>query len=60
MMFCQLVLFFQIVKFCALKFSDFFVSVGPYPAPTGPSWGYPELEIQVATDCFKIFTFHGI
>ena len=60
MMFCQLVLFFQIVKFCALKFSDFFVSVGPYPALTGPSWGYPELEIQVATDCFKIFTFHGI
>ena len=60
MMFCQLVLFFQIVKFCALKFSDFFVSVWPYPAPTGPSWGYPELEIQVATDCFKIFTFHGI
>ena len=60
MMFFQLVLFFQIFKFFALRFSDFFVSVGPCPAPIGPSWGYPELEIQVATDCFKFFTLHGI
>ena len=57
MMFFQLVLFFQIFKFFALRFSDFFVSVGPCPAPIGPSWGYPELEIQVATD---FFTLHGI